>query len=143
MLKRVKYISRFSRALSPAEIEELGRQAAQKNESLGITGVLLTGGGFFFQILEGPKEAVDTVYNSIAGDVRHQQVLLVASQEGVRDRIFPDWAMKRVNLDHEANAHMETLRALLPIAFEQRRHVDELIGTLERAMWQELMTRAD
>ena len=143
MLKRIKYISRFSRALSSEEVEELGRQAADKNQSLDITGVLMAGGGFFFQIIEGPKEAVDSIYDAIAADVRHQQVLLLATQDGVRDRMFPGWAMKRVNLDREANAHMETLRALLPIAFEQRRQVDELTATIERAIWQEFMTRAD
>jgi len=141
MLKRIKYISRFASGLDATEVDTIGREATRKNEAVGITGILLTGGGFFFQILEGPAEAVDAVYEAITTDARHQDVLLLATQDGVRDRLFPDWAMKRVNLDDDATAHMETLRAILPVAFEQRRLLDELVGALERGVWHEFATR--
>lgn len=140
MLKRIKYISRFASGLAAAEVETIGRDAMHHNEAVGITGILLTGGGFFFQILEGPEPAIDAVWKSIAADPRHQDVLLLATQDGVRERLFPDWAMRRVNLDNDATAHMETLRAILPVAFEQRRLLDELVGALERGIWHEFAT---
>jgi hypothetical protein len=141
MLKRIKYISRIASGLTASEVERIGLEAMRKNEEAGITGILLTGGGFFFQILEGAGAAVDTVWAAIQADPRHQDVLLLATQDGVRDRLFPDWAMKRVNLDDDATAHMETLRAILPVAFEQRRLLDELVGALERGVWHEFATR--
>lgn len=143
MLKRIKYISRFSEGMNQSEIEAIGLQAAERNAGLGITGVLMTGGGLFFQLLEGPPEAVDQVWASIRSDPRHRDVVLIAAQEGVTSRIFPDWAMRRVSLDHGGNAHLETLRAILPVVYEQRRHCDELVGALERAVWQELGSRSE
>jgi len=141
MLKRIKYISRISRALTHVEVEELGLRAARRNEELGVTGLLMTGGGLFFQILEGPREAVDQLWAAISADPRHQDVVLLAAQEGVATRVFPDWAMRRIDLDHESNAHMETLRTVLSVAFAQRRQSDELVGALERAVWEELVAR--
>jgi hypothetical protein len=142
MLKRVKYISRFSRALTHAEVEEIGEKAARRNQDLGVTGVLMTGGGIFFQILEGPREAVDRLWRAIETDPRHEDVVLLAAQENIPSRIFPDWAMRRIDLDHEANAHMETLRSALAVAHALRRQSDELFNMLERAVWSEFAARA-
>jgi hypothetical protein len=142
MLKRIKYISRFSRALTHAEVEEIGRKAALRNQELGVTGVLMTGGGVFFQILEGPREVVDQLWAAIEADPRHEDVVLLASQDGAPSRIFPDWAMRRIDLDHEANAHMETLRSALAVAHALRRHSDDLVRVLERAVWSEFASRA-
>lgn len=142
MLKRIKYISRFSRPLERAEIEEIGRQSAANNEAREITGVLLTGGGIFLQILEGPPEAIDEVYASITADDRHQDVLLLSAQVDVKTRLFPDWAMKRVILDADATSHMESLTTMLTVAFSQRRLLDELVGALERAIWQEFSSKS-
>jgi len=142
MLKRIKYISRFARPLDREDIEEIGRQSAANNERHGITGVLLSGGGIFLQILEGPPEAVDEVFHSITADDRHQDVLLLTSQDDVETRLFPDWAMKRVILDTDATSHMESLTTMLNVAFEQRRLLDELLGALERAIWHEFAGRS-
>ena len=59
MLKRITYVSRFAKPFSESELEKLGESSARNNEELGVTGVLMTSGGIFFQILEGPEEAVD------------------------------------------------------------------------------------
>jgi hypothetical protein len=142
MIKRIKYISRFSRALTHAEVEEIGRKAALRNQELSVTGVLMTGGGVFFQILEGPREAVDQLWAAIEADPRHEDVVLLASQEAVPSRIFPDWAMRRIDLDHEANAHMETLSSALAVAHALRRQSDDLVRVLERAVWSEFASRA-
>ena len=142
MLKRIKYISRFSRALTHAEVEEIGQKASRRNQDLGVTGVLMTGGGIFFQILEGPREAVDQLWSAIEADPRHEDVVLLATQENIPSRIFPDWAMRRIDLDHEANAHMETLRSALAVAHALRRQSDELFNMLERAVWSEFAARA-
>ena len=143
MLKRIKYISRYAGPLGHAEVEEIAQRAAQRNQESGVTGLLMTGGGLFFQILEGPPDVVDRIWAAIEADPRHQDVLLIAAQDGVASRIFPDWAMRRIDLDHEANAHMETLRAALAVAFALRRQSDELVGALERAVWSEFAPRAE
>ena len=70
MFKRITYVSRFAKPFSEGELEKLGESSARNNEELGVTGVLMTSGGIFFQILEGPEEAVDRVYSAIANDGR-------------------------------------------------------------------------
>jgi hypothetical protein len=54
-MKRIKYVSRFAVPFREAELEELGMRAAKKNKGLDITGVLITSGGLFYQVLEGPQ----------------------------------------------------------------------------------------
>jgi hypothetical protein len=142
MLKRIKYISRVSQALTPEGVHVLGQNAARRNQELGVTGVLLTGGGIFFQVLEGPPEAIDQLWRAIETDTRHEDVLLLAVQENVPSRIFPDWAMRHVDLDHQANAHMETLRSMLAVAHALRRESDELFRILEQSVWSEFSARA-
>lgn len=142
MLKRIKYISRISATTTRADVDAIAASAAEKNAQLGITGVLVAGGGFFFQILEGPAEEVDGVFRTICADDRHQEVLLLGSQDGVPSRMFPNWAMERVYVDPGASAHMETLSAVLSTAFAMKLQLDELAGALERAVWNELVARA-
>ena len=138
MIKRIKYVSRYAEGLSNADLDGIAAQSATNNAQLGITGILLTGGGFFFQILEGPAETVDPILQKILADSRNEDVLLLGVQEAVKDRLFPGWSMKRVNLDAQGDSHFETLRVVLSAAYEQRRLLDALTGVLERAVWREL-----
>jgi hypothetical protein len=45
----------FAVPFCEAELEELEMRAAKKNKGLDITGVLITSGGLFYQVLEGPQ----------------------------------------------------------------------------------------
>jgi hypothetical protein len=142
-LKRIKYISRFARAMSEAEIENLGRSSARTNAELGITGILVSSGGIFFQVLEGPEEAVDDLYRKIHDDPRHTDVLLLGVAENVAERIFPEWSMGHIALDTEATLRLEPLREILRTIFEQRQILDRLTGALERAIWTEISRVVD
>lgn len=142
MIKRIKYVSRYAEGTTSKDIEAIAAQSSENNAKHGLSGILLTGGGLFFQVLEGPPEAVDRVFAKIIADPRNKEVLLLAVQENAPQRMFPDWAMERVNLDSQGYAHFETLRAVLSATFEQRRQLDVLTGALERAVWQELKTRS-
>jgi hypothetical protein len=139
VLKRVSYISKFARPLTHDEITKLAADAAEKNQSLGVTGMLMTSGGIFYQVLEGPPDAVDDLYKEIAADTRHKDVLVLSTQEEVEDRQFPSWAMKKVNLDEEAVARLEPVKALLDAIVVQRDAMTRLMGVLSRSVWQELM----
>lgn len=138
MIKRIKYVSRYAEGLSNADLDQIAAQSATNNAQLGMTGILLTGGGVFFQILEGPADVVEPVFQRILADPRNQDVLLLGVQEAAEERLFPGWAMKRVNLDDRGTSHAETLNGVLSAAYEQRRLLDALTGVLERAVWREL-----
>jgi hypothetical protein len=139
VLKRVSYISKFSRPLSREEITQLAADAAERNRTLGVTGMLMSSGGIFYQVLEGPVEAVDQLFQKIAADPRHQDVLVLSSQEEVEDRQFPSWAMKKVNLDEEATSRLEPIKALLEAIVVQREAMQRVMRVLSRSVWHELM----
>ncbi len=139
MLKRVSYISKFSRPLSRDEIAQLAADAAERNRSLGVTGMLMSSGGIFYQVLEGPIDAVDGLFQKIVVDPRHRDVLVLSVQEDVEDRQFPSWAMKKVNLNEEALSRLEPIKALLEAIVVQRESMQRLMRVLSRSVWQELM----
>jgi hypothetical protein len=87
MLKRIKYISRFSTPLDSAAIAAIGEQASRNNQRRGLTGLLMTSGGLFYQVLEGPAEEVDAVYAAIVADERHTDVLLLSSEDDIQGRM--------------------------------------------------------
>ena len=134
-MKRLKYVSRFAKEMTRGGIDELVAQASTRNRSLQITGVLVTTGEMFFQILEGPEESVDEVYRAIVADERHTDVLLLNAEEDVPDRIFPDWSMRKVSLDGADAARLEPLRAILETVIETRGRLERLTSVLERSVW--------
>ncbi|MBG6108968.1 BLUF domain-containing protein [Frigoribacterium sp. CG_9.8] len=62
------------------------------NQRLDITGVLLYRDGQILQLLEGPEDAVRTMFAVIALDPRHKQVQKL-SEEIITERDFPNWSM--------------------------------------------------
>jgi hypothetical protein len=71
------------------DILEVSRK---KNESAGITGVLLFCNNNVVQCLEGAREAVNETYASIVRDNRHRNPLLVDYRD-ISVRVFSHWSM--------------------------------------------------
>ena len=139
MLKRISYVSKFSRPLTRDEITQLADDAAERNRELGITGMLMSSGDIFYQVLEGPVDEVDKLFHKIAADLRHKDVLVLTTQERVEDRQFPSWAMKKVDLDEDTVARLEPIKALLEAIVVRREAMQRLMRVLSRSVWQELM----
>jgi len=139
LLKRVSYISKSSRPFTRADIDQLAADAAERNRPKGITGMLMSSGDIFYQVLEGPVEMVDELFQKIAADPRHRDVLVLSAQDEVEDRQFPTWAMKKVNLDEGALSRLEPMRALLEALVVQRDGMQRMMRLLSRMAWQELM----
>jgi hypothetical protein len=97
MLVRLLYASRLSTAAGADAIDSILAQSRRKNPDLGITGVLCHGGKVFMQVLEGGREPVNALYNKIAADTRHEQVILLHYEE-IAERRFGNWTMGQVNL---------------------------------------------
>jgi len=137
-MKRIKYVSEFSRELEPEEIVALEEQCIRNNQKIGVTGVLMVSGNLFFQVIEGPEDKVDGLYNQILEDDRHTRILKLADDRSVKERLFPDWAMKVVSLDRSRAERLEPLHALLQTIVEQKQTITRLTNVLERAIWSEL-----
>jgi len=89
------YRSHAVNALSPPDLLQLAQAAQARNRHEAITGVMLYDDQTFFQWLEGPRDSVDRVMQSIYRDRRHTGIE-VLSKRGVPTRTFPGWDMRLV-----------------------------------------------
>jgi hypothetical protein len=80
--------------------------AQMRNQTLGVTGILLVIGDQFVQILEGDRGAVRWIYKVIAADPRHQDVLKLV--DGPIDlRAFNGWYMRLLTADDLSDRERE------------------------------------
>ncbi len=138
MLKRITYVSRFAKPFSESELEKLGKSSAENNKKLGVTGVLMTSGGIFFQILEGPEEAVDQIYSAISADARHTDLVVLELEYGIQQRNYPDWSMKTINLDASSHVRLLPLKVMMETVFEQQLLIDKMLWAIDRTLKHEL-----
>lgn len=93
------YVSTSVKLLNDEELLDILKASRENNSSKDVTGLLLYKGGNFMQVLEGPDEAVEALYEKIKADPRHKDVS-VLSREQISARQFPAWEMAFQNLDN-------------------------------------------
>lgn len=135
MLVRLLYASR---AAASVDIDALGlilRQSKANNPGLGVTGVLCFSGGIFLQVLEGGRTAVSGLYNRIAADPRHAEVVLLNYEE-IGERRFAGWAMGQVNLSR--------LNPAMLLKYSETASLDPFAvsGKVSMALFEELVATA-
>jgi len=86
------YLSFTQELYTDQQLSDILMKSRSKNESAGITGLLLYHEGNIIQVLEGEKEAVRKIYNVICSDSRHSGVIEML-QGDTETRNFPDWSM--------------------------------------------------
>ncbi len=89
---QIAYISTAKSNVDQALLESVLTVSRRNNEAAGITGLLVSGGRRFLQVLEGPDQAVLATYSRIQADPRHRGFVLITCQ-GVKERAFGDWSM--------------------------------------------------
>ena len=94
-LLRLIYVSRATGPVDTEFMDGLLAQARARNESLGLTGILCSGRGYFIQALEGPETPVMSLYGRILRDSRHKECSLL-SIGMVSSRAFPQWSITLV-----------------------------------------------
>jgi hypothetical protein len=99
LLYNLVYCSRATSDVDDAEVERIIRSAKKWNPRNGITGLLVFGGGVFFQWLEGPRDSVIGLMRILQADPRHESIVSLTETEEVRERMFPDWDMELVSHD--------------------------------------------
>ncbi len=97
MLVRLLYASRAVPAVDHEELLAILKKSKANNPKIGITGVLCFSEGTFMQALEGGRSAVSALYNRIANDARHTDVVLLSYEE-IAERRFAGWSMGQVNM---------------------------------------------
>jgi hypothetical protein len=97
MLVRLLYASRATTPLVASVQDSILEQSRSHNPALGITGILCFSDNVFIQVLEGGRDEVCELYNTIVRDGRHQHVRILSFEE-IRERRFGSWTMGQVNL---------------------------------------------
>ena len=97
MLVRCLYASRALAPIGEPLVGEILEEARRNNPRHGITGLLCFSGDVFIQVLEGGRDGVCEMFNSIVRDPRHGSVRILLFEE-VTARRFGDWTMGRANI---------------------------------------------
>ena len=100
MIVRLLYVSRSNGPQTTTVTRSILEQARTHNAAQGITGVLCQGQGFFLQVLEGPRSAVNALYGHIAVDMRHKDVELLMFED-IEERRFSRWSMALIKLSDQ------------------------------------------
>lgn len=113
-LYRLVYASKNLLRGSDAEVVQAVSQilaASQRNNAgMDVTGALMFNAGAFAQVLEGPKEGVETTFERIQCDPRHGDVTVL--QCGlVESRTFANWSMAFVGQSAQGRARWAGLAA--------------------------------
>ncbi|WP_397406420.1 BLUF domain-containing protein [Polaromonas sp.] len=74
---RLLYISDAAEGLDEEAITAILKSAEKNNPALGLTGILVFGGGVFAQVLEGPERGVLEKYVQVMADHRHRNCRIV------------------------------------------------------------------
>jgi len=67
--------------------------ARKHNAENDLSGALICRNDLYLQLLEGPQDAVDAVYEKILRDDRHVNIHRLVYRP-IRMRMFPEWAMR-------------------------------------------------
>lgn len=95
------YVSTSVQLLNDQELLDILKVSRENNVSKDVTGLLLYKGGNFMQVLEGPDDVVEALYEKITKDPRHTDASVI-SREQISARQFPAWEMAFQNLDNPA-----------------------------------------
>jgi len=137
MLVRLMYASRAADSVNAEELAAILKKSKENNAAAGVTGVLCFcfDADIFLQVLEGSRNAVSALYNRIAQDRRHHEVVLLNYEE-IGERHFSSWSMGQVN--------MNRLNPALLLKYSERSVLDPyaVSGKASLALFNELVATA-
>lgn len=133
------YCSRAADGVDDLEVGRIVERAQRHNLARGITGMLAFGSGVFFQWIEGPAAEVKKLIASLHGDSRHFDIVSLEQSEEKRERLYPNWAMEKVEA--------EDIHAVLEDALESAEDennvatIRRILDQLSPALFSDLSTR--
>lgn len=115
---------------------EVGRilSASRRNNARAeVGGVLYYGNGYFFQCLEGKRDAVVDVFQRICTDPRHKNAKILVKGFTNR-RLFQDWSMKYLPAEKNLRDFLvqHGLKEFSPFDYD-REIVDRLLVFFQQA----------
>lgn len=110
------YTSVASRDIGPEELKRIGALAADRNGVDGISGLLCFDGQKFMQLIEGPRDSIQSLMKRLQRDERHRDIAIVYEAE-TRGRDFGHWSMRA-----ELISNGDEIAALLPDGVKDELH---------------------
>ncbi len=89
------YTSCAERSVDSRDVFKIIEVSAKNNARDSLTGFLIFADHRFFQLIEGPADAVENLLNKLGDDPRHTQIEIL-KRETLEKRAFPKWTMKRL-----------------------------------------------
>lgn len=127
-INQLIYISQATRKMSNSELLQIHTTAQQNNAKIDVTGSLFYNGGWFLQVLEGPIETLQGLYNKIEKDPRHKNSRVLYN-EPAKFRTFTRWTMNMTNLDDRQADKYDELVEVIEAA-----KTDRKIGSVSPAV---------
>lgn len=85
----ISYVSTQKKELDPSEVVQILHETEIRNTNFGVNGLLVYSEGNFFEVIEGEKEKITTLYRSIFKDERHKSIILIF-KVNVKKPLFKD-----------------------------------------------------
>lgn len=96
-LARLVYASTKGRYVDGEELKKIMATAKVNNGELGVTGVLIFNSQFFLQALEGTRDQITSLFNSISKDERHKCIQLISMRD-IDHRCWAQWSMRLISI---------------------------------------------
>ncbi|WP_321322891.1 BLUF domain-containing protein [uncultured Parasphingorhabdus sp.] len=126
LMTSLSYISTARAGLTEVDFRDILSEANDRNDRLGLTGLLAFNGLNFMQVLEGPRRNVHQCIGTIEADRRHDGMVIYDRRE-IRRREFPDWQMVGVMVDRtgqNSKADLDTILAGEAVLPQTRKHFE-------------------
>tara|TARA_R100000935_G_scaffold55294_1_gene85095 strand:+ start:546 stop:950 length:405 start_codon:yes stop_codon:yes gene_type:complete len=104
----IVYVSTASSDLDKEEIEKNLNFSKLSNNKNDITGLLLFSGGNFFQIIEGEKDRIIKLFDTIMADDRHHDIIQIFGKDihkEAYDGYASDFVLDSADYDQEKFQH--------------------------------------
>jgi Sensors of blue-light using FAD len=92
-MHQIVYTSSAKQEFSVSDLKKLLAGARRRNNSVGVTGMLIFHDGTFLQALEGEHRAVNEIFASIGNDPRHGPLTVLHRGPGPEQRVFGESSM--------------------------------------------------
>ena len=113
------------------KVREIANASEKRNRFSGLTGTLLFVEDTFIQILEGPTNRMEPVFEAICCDLRHREINLV-DLVPIKSRMFAQWEMALIaddnNTHTERHANLQEVKLTIGVnAREAERQMRDLL----------------
>lgn len=109
MFQQIVYYSISKKTITEKLILEILDSSRNNNSKKNITGCLLYHNNIFLQLLEGKKNDIIDLFETIKNDHRHYEVTQII-EENTDERIFTDWSMAFHKVD-DSESNIEKFKS--------------------------------